>query len=79
MSNDNSMIMSLLPFLLIGIPFAILHYFLARRVGKSPALWLILSFIPFVNFFFIAYALYRTIFIILDRLDKVSPKEHSAA
>ena len=77
MSNDNSMIMSLLPFFLISIPFAILHYFLARRLGKSPVLWLILSFIPLFNFFFITYALYRAIFTILDRLDKVSPREQS--
>ena len=78
MSDNTSMIASLLPYLLISIPFVVLHYFLARRVGRSPILWAILSLIPVFNFFFISYALYRTIFIILDRLDKISPRESGA-
>lgn len=80
MSNEtSSMIMSLLPFFLIIIPYGIVHYFLARRIGKSPVLWLILTYVPIVNFVFIPYALYRAIFTILDRLDKASPRESRVA
>jgi hypothetical protein len=52
----------------LGIPFAFGNAFLARRLGKSAALWAILSLIPFVNFVFFYYVAYRIVYALLDRL-----------
>ena len=53
---------------LLGIPLAFGNAFLARRLGKSAALWAILSLIPVVNFIFFYYIAYRIIYAVLDRL-----------
>ena len=60
-----------LPLILISIPFAIGNYFLAKRIDKNPLVFLILSVIPFVNFFFYPYVLYTVVFRILDKLEAV--------
>lgn len=57
---------------LLGIPFAFGNAFLARRLGKSVALWAILSIIPIVNFVFIYYIAYTVIYAVLDRLAGVA-------
>ncbi len=54
---------------LIGtIFFAIGNYFIAKRLGKSKAAWVILTLIPGVNFIFLYYMIYQIIYGILDRL-----------
>jgi hypothetical protein len=82
--HEPSIFLSLLPFAIASILYAIGNYFLARRLGKSPAIWLILSLIPFINLFFIVYILYAIIFRILDYLkvitDSLKPSaEHLGA
>jgi hypothetical protein len=52
----------------IGIPIAFGNAFLARRLGKSAALWAILSIIPIVNFVFVYYIAYKVVYAVLDRL-----------
>ncbi len=42
----------LLPFMLIGIPFAIGNYFLAKRIGTNEIIWVILSILPIINLIF---------------------------
>lgn len=74
MSEGAELLISLIPFMVLSIPIAIVNYFLARRLGKSPALWLILSLIPLFNVYFWWYALYATAFTILNRLDKISAR-----
>ena len=59
----------LLPFLLIGIPFAIGNYFLAKRIGASQLIWVLLSIVPIVNLLFMHYVMYKTVYAILDRLN----------
>lgn len=72
--DAGSMIMSLLPFLIVCVPLAILNYFLAQRLGKSAVLWALLSLIPGFNVFFVWYAFYRAMFTILDRLKAVEQR-----
>jgi len=59
----------LLPFMLIGIPFAIGNYFLAKRVGTNEIIWVILSILPIINLIFMYYVVYKTVYAILDRLN----------
>jgi hypothetical protein len=59
---------SLIPIVFISIPFAIGFYHTARRLGRSPAVWVILTLIPIVNYFFAVYAGFVILFAVLDRL-----------
>ena len=59
----------LLPFMLIGIPFAIGNYFLAKRIGTNEIIWVILSILPIINLIFMYYVVYKTVYAILDRLN----------
>lgn len=70
--NDNSMIMSLLPFLILSIPLAVCGYKLAPRLGKSGPLWAVLCLIPLFNFFFLYYMGYCVAVRVLDRLDAIT-------
>ncbi len=65
--------MTFLPLILMSIPFAIGAYFVAGRMGRSRALWVILTLIPFVNILFYFYAMFAILLYILDRLNGVAP------
>lgn len=67
-------IMTLLPLFLLGIPFALGNYFVADRMGKNRVLWVIISLIPVVNFFFLYYLWYVVVVYVLDRLNQVAPR-----
>jgi hypothetical protein len=72
-------LISFLPLMIIGIPFAIGNYFLARRIdGASPVLWFVLSIIPFVNFVFFYYVGYKVVFAVLDHLRAMRGREAGA-
>ena len=69
---NEAMVMSLAPllmFLLFGILFGIGNYFLAKRIGANRLIWVLLSIIPIVNFLFMYYVIYKTVYAILDRLN----------
>ncbi len=66
-------LMTFLPIFLMSIPFAIGAYFVAERMGRSQALWVVLTLIPFVNFFFYIYAMFAILLYVLDRLNGVAP------
>jgi hypothetical protein len=74
MNDSNSMLMSLLPFLILSIPLAVCAYKLAPRLGKNSFLWAILSLIPLFNFFFLYYMGYCFAVRVLDRLDAISKR-----
>jgi hypothetical protein len=59
---------ALLPLFIFSIFFAIGFYHIARRVGRNPVTWAILSLIPFVNYIFWIYASFVILLNILDRL-----------
>lgn len=65
---------------LFALPFAIGNYFLAGRMGKSQALWVILTIIPFVNYVFFIYVAYTVVLYVLDRLNQSAPPSaHSSS
>ncbi|HUZ74809.1 MAG TPA: hypothetical protein VMU87_17635 [Stellaceae bacterium] len=57
---------------LLGIPLAIGNGLLARRLGKSVVLWVVLTIIPVVNFVFVYCVMFMVIFAVLDRLAGVA-------
>ncbi len=73
-ASDGGMLMSLLPLLLLSIVPAIGNYYLAPRLGKSRAVWVILSLLPVINFFFWGYVWYIVAIRILDDLNKISAR-----
>lgn len=66
--DDSSAIIQFLPLFLLAIPFAIGNGYLAPRLQKNVAIWVILSLIPLINYFFAIYVIYQIIFTVLDRL-----------
>lgn len=71
-------IISLFPLLLfelIAVMFAIGFAKIARRVGRNPVLWAVLSLIPLVNYFFWPYALFAVVVPhMLDRLNTLGAR-----
>ena len=70
-------IASLLPIVIIFVVFAIGFGFLAKRLEKNVALWVILSLIPVVNYFFWVYAMFITLFYIIDTLKYIEKSTES--
>jgi hypothetical protein len=73
-SSDGSLLMSLLPYLILSIPFAVGNYYLAPRGGKNRTLWVVLTLVPVVNFLFYVYVWYIVAICILDHLNKISAR-----
>jgi hypothetical protein len=67
-------LISLLPYSLLGVLFAIANYVLAGRLGKNRALWVVLSLIPVVNFFFYFWVWYSVAIKVLDDLRAIKIK-----
>jgi len=53
----------------LWIALAVGNGFIARALGKSVVLWVILSLIPFVNSFFYIYIVYAVVLGILNKLN----------
>ncbi len=60
------------PFLLLAIAFAIGNGYLAPRLNRNAVLWVILSLIPLVNWFFAVYVAYTVVFYVIDRLKEAT-------
>jgi hypothetical protein len=69
---------ALAPLFLFGLPFAIGFYFVAGRMGRHPLLWAVLMLIPFVNFFFLIYAMFAILLYILDLLNETAGKSRQS-
>jgi hypothetical protein len=67
-------IIQFVPLLTLGIPFAIGNWFLAARIGQNATIWVILSLIPIVNYFFAVYVSYTVVFYVIDRLKDIAAK-----
>lgn len=61
-----------IPLFLLGMLFCIIPYKLAPRVGANKVVWLIVSLIPIVNFFFLYYVFYRVVAHMLDKLNEIA-------
>ena len=71
MYGSHMMMMQFVPLFIFIIPLAIGNAFLARRLGRNVAVWVILSLIPGVNFLFFYYVAYIVVFAVLDRLKAI--------
>jgi hypothetical protein len=56
----------------VWIGVAIGNGFIAARLGKSVALWVILTLIPIYNFFFIYYVWFYVVCRVLNRLNQIA-------
>ena len=56
------------------IALAVGNGFVARALGKHVALWVILSLIPIVNYFFYIYIVYAVVLGILHRLNAIAAR-----
>jgi hypothetical protein len=63
---------SMLPLILIGIPFAIGNYYLAKALRRSVPIWVIFSLIPLVNYFFLIYVAYVVVLQVIRRLGQIA-------
>ena len=64
----------LVVFIASWIALAVGNGFIARALGKHVALWVILSLIPIVNYFFYIYIVYAVILGILHRLNAIAAR-----
>ena len=58
----------------LWIGLAVGNGFIARALGKHVALWVILSLIPIVNYFFYIYIVYAVVLGILHRLNAITAR-----
>jgi len=58
----------------LWIALAVGNGFIARALGKHVALWVILSLIPIVNYFFYIYLVYAVVLGILHRLNAIAAR-----
>jgi hypothetical protein len=75
MDQDYSAFYPSVPLLVVmialWIALAVGNGFIARALGKSVPLWVVLSLIPIVNYFFYIYIVYAVILGILHRLNVI--------
>ena len=60
-------VLQLLPFMIIAIPFAIANFFLANRIERSGSLFAVLTFIPVVGYIATIYLFYKGLFYAIDK------------
>ena len=58
----------------LWIALAVGNGFIARALGKSVVLWVILSLIPIVNYFFYIYIVYAVILGVLYKLNSMQAR-----
>ena len=61
-------------FVALYIALAVGNGFVAKALGKHVALWVILSLIPIVNYFFYIYIFYAVVLGILNRLNAITAR-----
>lgn len=61
-------------FVALYIALAVGNGFVAKALGKHVALWVILSLIPVVNYFFYIYIFYTVVLGILHRLNAIAAR-----
>ena len=62
----------LIVLLLVWITIAIGNGYIAARLGKNVVLWVVLSLIPVVNYFFFIYVGFSVVLGVLDRLNAIN-------
>jgi hypothetical protein len=64
----------LVAFSLLYVALAIGNGFIARQLGRSVVLWVLLSLIPIINYFFFVYLGYAVILFMLRRLNAIAER-----
>lgn len=64
--------------LLAFAPFALGNYFIADRMGRNKALWVILTLVPLINFVFMYYVMFAVIVYVLDKLNTLAGSPETA-
>ena len=70
-------IAAFIPLMVLSIPFAIGNWYLAKSMNRSEPVWVILSLIPIVNYFFFFYVGYVVVLYIIHRLNALSSALHT--
>ena len=68
---DGTGMLQFIPLVIMQIPFAIFAYLLAKKKGKSPVKFAILSLIPMIGFGFLIYLVGHSDKDVYDRLDRI--------
>lgn len=63
---------NLFVFIVLAIPFAIGNYYLAKALRRPVPIWVILSLIPLINYFFYIYVAYVVVLHLIDSLREIS-------
>jgi len=78
MDSDYGSFAPSLPVLIVlialWIALAVGNGFIARALGKHVVVWVILSLIPIVNYFFYIYIFYAVVLGILHRLNAITAR-----
>ena len=72
---DGFDLVSLLPLLLMSIPFTFGFNLIAKRIGRNRVVWTVLSLIPIINYLFWAYGMFIVLFYILDALNDLRDRK----
>lgn len=70
-NQAQSVFLSLIPIIILMVPLIFLNIAAAKRKGKDPILFGILSFIPFVNMFSFFYLISLTDKSVIEKLDMI--------
>lgn len=63
---------NLIVFIVMAIPFAIGNYYIAKALHRPVPIWVILSLIPLVNYFFFVYVVYVVILHLIGSLGQIA-------
>jgi len=72
--TEASLVISLIPLIILMLPFAIGVAYLAPKMGRNPWLWGILLLIPIVNFVVIYVFLFLVAGAVLDKLNALNDR-----
>lgn len=73
-SLELQQIFSIITYIAVSIPFAIGNGYLASRLGRNVAAWVVLTLIPVINTVFVVYVVYIVIYALFDRLRDIADR-----
>jgi uncharacterized membrane protein (DUF485 family) len=67
-------ILSIITYIVFSIPFAIGNGYLASRLGRNVAAWVVLTLVPVINTVFMIYVIYIALYALFDRLKEINER-----
>lgn len=74
MGSKLELFVTLLPLIVISVPFAIGFYHVAKKIGRNTTAWTVLSLIPIVNYFSWIYFFFVILIWIFDKLNGIEER-----